>query len=59
MQSGQGFIGSFGLPYDPSDLASLILIRIIPKARTLYFFKFEKVPASRFDEDDLRLRVGE
>ena len=36
MHSGQGFIGSFGLPYDPSDLASLILIRIIQKERTLY-----------------------
>ena len=59
IHSGQGFIGSFDIPYDPSDLASLILIRIIPKARTLYVFKFEKVPASRFDEDDLRLRVGE
>ena len=38
IHSGQGFIGSLILIYhDPSDLGSLILIRIIPKERTLGF----------------------
>ena len=35
-------------------------IRIIPKEHTVYVFKLEnsKLPASRFDEDDLKLRVS-
>ena len=44
IQSGQGFIGSTDVPSDPSDLGSLILIRIriIPKerARLISFYRF-------------------
>ena len=44
IQSGQGFIGSIYVPSDPSDLGSLILIRIriIPKerARLISFYRF-------------------